>query len=263
MTERVVLCMKWGSLYAAEYVNVLYSACRKHITGNFRFVCLTNELDGIRPEVEVHGIPDIGLDEWHYYNGAWPKIGVFLSDLYGLKGRALFIDLDTVLLGNIDALFDQAGPLVAVDNDPWKDKSGRPQTMSSVFAFELGSLGHVVDRLLVDRDNLVKRYTIEQAYLHSAVDGIQYWPQDWLVSFKYHLRRPLIIDRFLGPKRPGPMAKILVFHGRPRPIDLARPFRGNWDRFPHSGSGVVDWMREYWDEHSSIDFSYLLGSAKS
>jgi hypothetical protein len=250
MTERVVLCMKWGTLYPAEYVNVLYSACRKYISGDFRFVCLTNEAEGIRSEVQVHPIPDIGLDEWHYYNGAWPKIGVFRSDLYGLKGRALFIDLDTVLLDNIDALFEQPGALVAIDSRPWRFKTGEPRTMSSFFAFDLGSLGQVVDTLMADRDALVTRYQIEQDYLHDTVQGIRYWPQEWVVSFKYHVRQPLIIDRFVGPKRPASPAKVLVFHGKPRPIDLARPFKGNWDRFPHHGSGVVDWMRDYWNEHS-------------
>ena len=251
-SPRVVLCMKWGTLYPAEYVNVLYSACRKYIHGEFRFVCLTNEAEGIAAGVEVFPIPDIGLDEWHYYNGAWPKLGVFLSDLYGLRGRALFIDLDTVLLGDLDPLFEQPGPLVAINNDPWKDKTGRAQTMSSVFAFELGELGHVVDQIKADRDTLVKRHTIEQTYLHHAVGGIRYWPQEWLVSFKYHLRRPLLVDRFLPPRAPPKAARLLIFHGKPRPLDLARPFNGNWDVFPHHGSGVLDWMREYWDEHSAM-----------
>ena len=37
MTDRVVLAMKWGTLYGAEYVNVLYNAVRDHMTGPFRF----------------------------------------------------------------------------------------------------------------------------------------------------------------------------------------------------------------------------------
>jgi len=241
--------MKWGSLYPAEYVNILYSACRKYITGDFLFVCLTNESEGIRSEVEIHPVPEIGLDEWHYYNGAWPKIAVFLSNLYGLEGRALFIDLDTVLLGNIDALFEVPGALVAIDNDPWKEKTGQPQTMSSIFAFDLGSLGHLVEQIKADRDVLVKRHTIEQAFLHAAVQSISYWPQEWLVSFKYHLRRPLLVDRFLPPRIPSKQARLLIFHGKPRPVDLARPPKGNWDVFPHFGSGAVPWIKSYWDEH--------------
>jgi hypothetical protein len=249
MSRRVVLCMKWGSLYPAEYVNVLYSACRKYITGDFQFVCLTNESEGIRSEVQIHPVPEIGLDEWHYYNGAWPKIAVFLSNLYGLEGRALFIDLDTVLLDTIDAMFEVPGSLVAIDNDPWKEKTGRPQTMSSIFAFDLGSLGYLVDQIKADRDVLVKRHTIEQAFLHVAVQNISYWPQEWLVSFKYHLRRPLLVDRFLPPKIPSKPARLLIFHGKPRPVDLARPPKGNWDVFPHFGSGAVPWIKSYWEEH--------------
>ncbi len=243
--NRVVLCMKWGTLYPAEYVNVLYRACRAHISGDFRFVCLTNETEGLLPEVESFPIPDIGLEHRHYYHGAWPKLAVFSEQLYGLSGRCLFIDLDTVIWGSLDALFDVPGPLVAINNAPWTNEAG-PRTMSSVFAFEIGALGHVVTDLQANRDEQIALHDIEQEYLHHVVKGIQYWSQDWLVSFKYHLRRPLIIDRFLQPSSPSEGVRFLVFHGRPRPVDLVRPPKGNWDRFPHYGSGVVDWMRDYW-----------------
>lgn len=124
--NRVVLCMKWGTLYPAEYVNVLYRACRAHISGDFRFVCLTNETEGLLPEVEVHPIPLFGLDDWHYYNGAWPKIGVFSQDLYGLQGRALFIDLDSVICGSLNEMFEVPGTLVAMDSQPWKASLALP-----------------------------------------------------------------------------------------------------------------------------------------
>jgi hypothetical protein len=238
--------MKWGTLYPAEYVNVLYQACRAHISGDFKFVCLTNEAQGLLPEVEVYPIPDIGLDEWHYYNGAWPKLGVFSHDLYGLRGRALFIDLDSVICSNLDEMFALPGALVAMDSQPWKGKPGSPRTMSSVFSFDIGALGWIVDRLYSDRDVFVKKYQIEQDYLHGEVPEITYWPQDWIVSFKYHLRQPLIIDRFREPLSPPSTAKVVAFHGLPRPIDLIRPPKGNWDRFPHYGCGAVSWMQKYW-----------------
>ncbi len=247
--NRVVLCIKWGTLYSAEYVNVLYQACRDHITGDFRFVCLTNEAEGLSSEVEVHPIPEIGLEHTHYYNGAWPKIGVFSEDLYGLSGRCLFIDLDSVIVGNLDEMFEAPGSLVAMDSQPWKGKPGAPRTMSSVFAFNIGELSWVVDRLRAERDALVAKYIIEQDYLHGEVPDIQYWPQPWIVSFKYHLRRPLVVDRFLEPSPPPTTAKILAFHGLPRPIDLIRPPKGNWDRFPHYGSGPVSWMQAYWKRY--------------
>lgn len=245
---RTVICMKWGTLYPAEYVNVLYQACRAHISGDFKFVCLTNEEKGLLPEVEVYPIPDIGLDEWHYYNGAWPKLSVFSHDLYGLKGRALFIDLDSVICSSLDGMFTLPGTLVAMDSQPWKGKPGSPRTMSSVFSFDIGALGWIVDRLHTDRDSFVTKYQIEQDYLHGEVPEITYWPQDWIVSFKYHLRQPLIIDRFREPLSPPSTAKVVAFHGLPRPIDLIRPPKGNWDRFPHYGCGAVSWMQKYWNK---------------
>jgi hypothetical protein len=247
---KIVLCMKWGTIYPAEYVNVLYHACRRHISENFRFVCLTNEPEGICSGVEIFPIPDIGLDEWHYYNGAWPKIAVFLDDLYGLKGRCLFIDLDTVILDSLDPLFEMKGSLIAINNAPWSSANLQPRTMSSVFAFDLGQLGHVVKELQSDRDVLINKYKIEQQYLHEHVRNIIYWPQEWLVSFKYHLRQPLLFDRIRPPKSPPRGAKLVIFHGKPRPIDLVRPPKGNWDKFPHYGSGGVSWMQDYWNENN-------------
>jgi hypothetical protein len=247
--NKIVLCMKWGTLFPSEYVNVLYHACVHFITGEFRFVCLTNEPEGIDPNVEVFPIPEIGLDNWHYYNGAWPKLGVFIHDLYGLKGRCLFIDLDTVLLENIDSFFELTDPFIAIDSRPWRYKSGLPRTGTGIFAFEIGSLDFVLEGIKNDRDNMVETYKIEQDYLHGILPMINYWPQEWVISFKYHVRRPILLDRFFQPQKPANSAKVLAFHGKPRPIDLIRPPKGNWDKFPHYGSGPVDWMQTYWKDH--------------
>tara|TARA_R110002124_G_scaffold215597_2_gene381524 strand:+ start:828 stop:1574 length:747 start_codon:yes stop_codon:yes gene_type:complete len=238
--------MKWGTLYPAEYVNVLYSAVKKNLAGPFRFVCLTDDATGFEEGIESFPIPDIGLDEWHYYHGAWPKLSVFSDDLYGLTGRCLFIDLDTVVLNRLDDLFDIQGALVALDSAPWRFRNAAPRTMSSIFAFDIGKLGWLVENIRAKRDALVAKYGIEQDYLHGEVPNITYWPQEWIVSYKYHIRPPLLIDRFRGPKKPKGAARLVAFHGNPRPIDLIRPPKGNWDVFPHHGSGPVRWMQDYW-----------------
>jgi hypothetical protein len=53
--DRVVLCMKWGTLYPADYVNVLCNASRRHLTGAFRFVCLTDDAPGLVRWKTVNG----------------------------------------------------------------------------------------------------------------------------------------------------------------------------------------------------------------
>ena len=59
--QRVVLCMKWGTKYGPEYINRLYAMVRRHLQGDFRFVCLTDNTDGLRAEVECFPIPPLAL----------------------------------------------------------------------------------------------------------------------------------------------------------------------------------------------------------
>ncbi len=115
-TERIVLCMKWGRLFSPDYVNVLFNACRRNLTGPFRFICLTEDAQGFAAGIEALPLPDVGLapQEW-YTKGVWPKLGLFLRDLHGLSGRYLFIDLDMVIAGPLDAFFEQPGRFISTD----------------------------------------------------------------------------------------------------------------------------------------------------
>lgn len=63
---RLILCMKWGDVFSPEYVNILYRACRAHVTGPIQFVCLTDDAIGLLPDIHALSIPDIGLsqDQW-------------------------------------------------------------------------------------------------------------------------------------------------------------------------------------------------------
>jgi len=253
--NRVILTMKWGTLYSAEYVNVLFNAAKANLDEDFIFVCLTDDLEGIDSDVVTHPIPEIGLPQSAWKAGAWPKLSVFVSDLYGLKGRALFIDLDTVISGDLSEMFAFPGAFVCLDSRPWRYKSGPARTGTGIFAFDIGEVGQVVDHFVANMDEHLERYGNEQDFLHGefadlGYGEITYWPDAWLQSFKYHLRRPLVLDRVLHPR--APTSKILCFHGRPRPIDLIDPPVGNWDRFPHYGRGRVPWMVDYWTKYGGV-----------
>ena len=51
---KIVICMKWGTLYGAEYVNRLYHAVRRNITGDLRFICFTDNRSDIIDSVECN-----------------------------------------------------------------------------------------------------------------------------------------------------------------------------------------------------------------
>ncbi len=249
--DRVVLCMKWGTLYSADYVNVLYNAVCDHLEKPFRFVCLTDDATGFVDGIEHFPIPDMGLEERHWKHGGWPKISVFSKDLYGLKGRGLFIDLDTVICGPLDQMFSYPGQFVGIDTGPnWKNSNSnnsRPLLGTGVFAFNLGAHQCVLTKFNADRDRFVARDGIEQVYIENEIKDIEYWPFDWVPSFKYHLQHRYSLDLFISPREPGPQTRTLAFHGNPRPIDLIRS--NVWGVFPHLGRGPVKWFSKYWAKY--------------
>lgn len=248
--ERVILCMKWGTLYSAAYVNVLYRACRANMTGDFRFVCMTDDKDGIEAPVECYDIPEMELTDFQWYKGGWPKLNAFAADLYGLTGQALFIDLDTIICGPLDDLFAQGKDIWVLDTSKnWQDPNAgaTPLAGTGLFSFTLGAHPYILDDFVADPMDAERKYRIEQIYLEAKSPDLKFWPSEYVLSFKYHLRRPIGVGMVLPPKAPPASARAIAFHGEPRPIDLVRP--GWWGIAPNIGRGGVTWAKDYWFGH--------------
>ena len=131
---RIVLCMKWGTKYGPEYVNRLYAMVRRHLRGDFSFVCLTDDGTGIRPEVRCLPIPELALPAGIPERG-WRKLTTFEADLHGLRGTALFLDVDVVIVDDLTPFFEQAGEFLIIHD--WK-RPWRVTCNSSVYRFSLG-----------------------------------------------------------------------------------------------------------------------------
>lgn len=251
--DRVVICMKWGRKYDADYVTVLHRATRKNLSGDFRFVCLTDDTTGIVDDtIETFPIPEIGCTSEMWANGAWPKLSVFSKELYGLEGRALFIDLDTVISGSLDQFFEHEDPVIGYEASPkrkwWKSGGGLGSELGTgIFAFDIGAQSQVVTRFQDDPAGTFQECKLEQIWVQkTAQGGISFWPEGWVVSFKRDLRRPIGMDLIFEPKRPAPGVSVVAFHGKPQPHVLLRRGLNYWDRFPHLGRGQVSWIQEYW-----------------
>lgn len=248
--DRVVLCMKWGTLYGPEYVNVLYRAVRDNLEGPFRFVCLTDDAEGFDDGIETFPIPDIGLPPERYAHGAWPKLSVFKDDLYGLTGRCLFIDLDSVIVGGIDPFFELPDPFIAIaGGKQWRRGSAvtNPKLLSGIFAFDIDRLSHILDSFRADPEAAFHTCENEQAFIECQIGNWKGWPEGWVISFKRHLRRGIGADLFLPPRPPGD-ARIVAFHGDPRPIDLVGR-KGLWADPPHFVRCPVPWLDAYWERY--------------
>lgn len=251
MSDRVVLTMKWGDEFPPSYVNRLFSAVSAHLSGPFRFVCLTNEPDGLHQAIEHFPLPDLDIPPSYYAKGAWPKLGVFKPDLYGLRGRCLFIDLDTIITGSLDGFFEQEGSFIAIGGgDDWRRNQTveTPALLSGVFAFTFGELGHIYTAFMADKEKAHASFENEQSFIEGQLDTWLPWPEGWIVSFKRHLCHPIGPDLIKAPLTPDPSTKIVAFHGDPRPIDLVGR-KKFWMKFPHSVRCPVKWLDDYWARH--------------
>ncbi|MBT8409516.1 MAG: hypothetical protein KJN93_07815, partial [Alphaproteobacteria bacterium] len=172
------------------------------------------------------------------------------------RGRALFIDLDSVILDDLDPFFEVPGDFIAIGGGPnWRRgmENPKPTLASGVFAFDLGSQPQVVDRFQDDPAKAFDVFQLEQNFLETHLTSWTTWPNEWVISFKRHLRRPVLLDRILAPRMPGRDSKIVAFHGDPRPIDVVRKGNRKWAWFPRAGRGPIDWVRDYWLENGYRD----------
>ena len=214
-----IICMKWGTKFGVNYVNTLAAMVRRHLPTPHRFVCFTDNGAGLDPRIEVFPLPEMNLPE-HLPERGWRKLTVFNEKLADLEGTALFLDLDVVILSDLRPLFEHPGRFLIVHEWGFRDPViGN----SSVFRFEVGKHPDILDYFVNHLDVVRERHRNEQAYLSHAVHAkgiLEYWPEEWCISFKRHCMRPFPINYFLPPKKPE-KAKIVIFHGNPNP-DVAR-----------------------------------------
>jgi hypothetical protein len=248
--DRVILCMKWGTLFPAEYVNVLFRAATVHLKPGFHFVCLTDQDEGLASGIVVAPIPDIGLtDAQIRAPGVWRKLALFHTDVAELAfgARALVIDLDMMILGSLDPFLAADGEMILLDTGHDWRKSEPVQPSTGVFAFTLGAQQQILHAFLADPVMAMARFRNEQDFVAAHASGVALWPTGAVISFKRHLVRRFGRDLFLRPRKPAPGPAILAFHGDPRPADLLR--KGVWGRFPHLGRGPIAWVQEYWTRY--------------
>ncbi|RYF62351.1 MAG: glycosyltransferase [Comamonadaceae bacterium] len=245
---RHVLCMKWGTKYDAVYVNKLYAMARRHLSGEFRFVCLTDDDTGIRAEVECFPIPrlDIRPEAPGVRDMAWRKLTTLsrdLTDVYGLRGPALFLDLDIVVVGSLDDFFTAPGEFVIIKDyrRPWRVTGN-----SSVYRFTLGAHADVLEHFRTNEVTLRSQFRNEQTYLSDYVHKqgkLSYWPAAWCPSFKYHCIPTWPTNYWTRPFVPHD-ARIVIFHGECNPPDALAGRRNRRFRFIRP----TTWVAEFWKE---------------
>jgi len=232
--------MKWGDKFPAEYVNRLYGMVSRNLSMPFRFVCFTENSDNIRQEVEIQPLPELDLPANAPERG-WRKLTVFRENFGGLTGKTLFLDLDVVIVGNLDDFFTHPGEfLIAHD----KKRPAKIEGNSSVFRFEIGKYPKILSYFEKNSEQVKQEVRHEQAYLSREIHKLcelEYWPDQWVPSFKYRCCPSWFKSWFQAPFIPNG-AKVIIFHGLPNPPEAIKGISGKWYRHIQP----APWIEKYW-----------------
>ena len=186
-----VVCIKVGNKYGPEYVNKLEKMVKKHTKHEYEFVCLTDDYNDLKCQ---HVFP-VGT----HLQGWWSKLVLFKPHPVLKDKRILYIDLDTVIVGNIDFLFEYKGPFCIL-NDFWA-----PGYNSSVMSIE--PVGWTIYKDF--HIDMIDKYTGDQDYITEMVSIADIWQgvaPGRIGSYKADQLQN-------GPKD----FSLVCFHGDPKP----------------------------------------------
>lgn len=212
-------CLKVGTKYGPEYVNRLAAMVKRNTTRPYFFFCATEDSEGIRPEIPILPVDTkVGLEGW------WHKFSFIDSPFVGFH-PLLYLDLDTVIVGNIDPLVDLTERVyrIAMLRDFY-----RPETYASgILSLPKNWGKEMFEEFWNNRTAYMSKYRGDQDAMEAILrkQGIEpYFFQDELpgqvVSYKVHCNQN---------EYPAD-ARVVCFHGVPR---------------PHQTNG---WVERHWHE---------------
>lgn len=259
MPRATIICIKWGTLFGADYVNRLYSGVRRNLSRPVRFICMTEETQGLHPDVEVLPLPvepfqaemDGALAVANR-QGAMRKVSLFRQGVIpDLEGPVLGFDLDVVITGDLEPFLEHDPGKVAMRHDWIEKRKGRPTGHGSVFRFDPAQHGFLYDDLAADTYKVVAQARgSEQRYTsHKAMEkgAFSYLPEAWVVSYKHDCMALPPVNYLVAPKLPVD-ARVVCFHGHPKMPEAIAGYR-HWLR----NSRPCGWLKEYWIDRAKAD----------
>ncbi len=254
-----VVCTRWLDAFPASYVKVLRNAVRANLKRDHRFICVTDNPDGLDDDIEAVAMPDLNIPLQYQRRGCWPKLSIFTPGLLPPDEPTLYLDLDMLIRDNLDAFIDRIeekrGFHALREWNPtlWSlvPLSMRPNrgVQGSILGFYPGEQVGIYETFMRDQQAAYRDYALDQGFLTDAATSIQYWPFDWTASFKWHCCKYYPLNQMFPEVREPTSAKIVVFHGNPRPVDVVPLGKYRWGTRRKFGFGPVEWVREYWLRH--------------
>jgi hypothetical protein len=104
-----IVCFKWGPKFGPEYVNNLYHAIQKYVTVPHRFICYTDDPTDVECETREFLVD---LPVWWYIIG-------LTNPEHEHNDKLVYMDLDTIITGNIDHIIGLDKPFATISDFGW------------------------------------------------------------------------------------------------------------------------------------------------
>ena len=255
---RVVIgCVKWGHRYGPDYVNVLYRAALRWMSYPHRFVCITNEPEGLDSGIEVIPFPEFRVPRSEWGKSNLPKIAMLAPGVLDDDEIVLQIDLDVMILGELAPFVDlyrerpafyslrEWNPALVRALVPPALRPDRG-TQGSVYLYRAGDQRSMFEKFDANTEWVLATYRTDRFYFPKAAQSPAYLPYEWCLSFKNACLWYWPLNLLFPNPKPPQGVRILAFHGEPRPIDLLGPAGKRWGTRRKFGDRPVPWVVDYW-----------------
>lgn len=187
----------------AEYVNNLFDMVKRNLSAGYpgRFVCITDDATGLHPDIQVIKAPE-GIGGW------WVKLWMFKRGVFNEGERVIFMDLDTLVIGELDVLAGYSGQFATLRDFYYPQQVG-----PAVIAWEVSDLSASIYEewkacgfTTQGHGDLWWINNLNQGRFAARCDKLQDLYPGMFVSFKAGCN-----------PYPPKAAKVVCFHGQPRP----------------------------------------------
>ena len=98
-----ILFVKWGQKYSPRYLNLLKKKIQEKSQHNLEFICITEDSSGLTKNINSKNFPgfSVSMDNLLKSGGCKPKLSIFSKNLDISNTPTIYIDLDTMILGDI------------------------------------------------------------------------------------------------------------------------------------------------------------------
>lgn len=235
-----IVCWKWkpeeGAKhqwkrdgFSAYHVNALRASVERNLTLSHRFVCVTDDFKGLHSSVETVNI-NRHFREFKDFGGCYRRLKAFdmATALACFGTKFISLDLDVVVTGNLDSLFQFD------DFRIWEDSfHRRTPYCGSLWGMRSGAREFVYSDFLKDPEGCIRKAQAgkmmgtDQAHISRCLHpGETSWTiADGVYNYNTRVRRP---NNQLPPN-----AKLVFFNGKydPSQPELQR---------------VCPWIGDYW-----------------